>query len=157
MVKTMGSNKDSFTINVKSYTNNTRSIRAELIRRSARNVRVGLFDVKSAIKAYIAEVGDPTNKPGPIPPRPFISVAIDDIQDNLYELSRKLKAAIYDDDYERALIIVGKFFVELLRSTIRNAATWAQALAPFTVDKKGHDTILRDSDDMYNNIKYKVS
>jgi len=113
-----------------------------------RKIAVGIFDSKNASKAYKMEYGDPTNKPGPIPPRPFMRRAIQNmptVKVSFIELWAK--------GVKNSLNEVGLQFVDVIKKSIDDAKFWAMPLRPYTVRKKGHDEPLKDTLEMYNSIK----
>ena len=88
-----------------------------------------------------------------MPPRPFMRKM------NKTELRRRVAVAAKDVLYKRkridhALIPVGKFMVDSMKYNIDTMIK--PDLADSTVMKKGHDTLLHDTDQMYNSIKYSV-
>lgn len=152
----IGTAHEFFTVKVATREDNTLKLLKELSKQESRKAKVGLFDPDNAHKAYVAEFGDPTNKVGPVPPRPFMRNTLDNVDSKSQTLRNAILRTILDVDIAQAIYVVGELFVQFFREMIDSAFSWAQPLSPYTVKKKGHNKILKDTGEMYDKIEAKI-
>lgn len=93
-----------------------------------------------------------------VPSRPFLRTTFVRYRD---EIKTQLKDALRDLITGKATLVavqdrLGKFVVGLVQDTIDDAPSWATPLAPSTVERKGHDLPLRDTDTMRDAASYAV-
>lgn len=119
-----------------------------------RGVNVGVFTDSSAEKAHDAEFGNSENN---VPVRAFMRKSIEVMGDKVITLRTLLGPAIRTknmfDFYEHA----GKLFAGIMRSMVETATFWAESNAPSTIERKGHNMPLRDTDEMLNDITYQIA
>ena len=93
-----------------------------------------------------------------IPERSFMRSAYDE---NVNSVMKKLdkmiaKGLMTRDTYEHILRVAGEEMRNFIIVKIRNAKSWARPLHPFTVAKKGFDTILIESGNMWKAIDIRI-
>lgn len=93
-----------------------------------------------------------------VPSRPFLRTTFVRYRD---EIKAQLKDAIRDLITGTATLIavqdrLGKFLVGLVGDTIDDAKSWAEPLAPSTVERKGHDAPLEDTGTLRDAVTYAV-
>lgn len=137
----------------------TKSFQNQLAKAEFANVRVGIFDTNLE-KAMIAEFGhvpvDGFDGP-PVPARPFVSKTAEDLGGKQHELSAMVNNQLKNTGLLEILHSLGYEIAQIMKEKVASANSWAKPLAKSTVLKKGHDTILRDTDEMYNSIRYKLT
>lgn len=95
---------------------------------------------------------------GHVPARPFLRHTAETSVGEARELLRKVVSDVVDgrgtpvDGLER----VGRFYRDAIVDTIDRARSWAKPLAQSTVERKGHDAPLRETDLLRESITYAV-
>ncbi|HEY4723550.1 MAG TPA: hypothetical protein VII92_16975 [Anaerolineae bacterium] len=95
---------------------------------------------------------------GKIPPRPFLSSAIDSAHDEIRERFKVELDSILADERSaiQAAKRLGIFGVQLVKQRIRDSTSWAEPNADTTIDRKGSSKPLVDTGEMLNSVTWIV-
>ena len=123
-------------------------------------VQVGIFgNAVDAYKAFIAEVGKVPSSAadGPkIPPRPFMSRTGRRLENDSAQFKMTMRQLLKNGDMFSVFKAVGAHAVTAMKQEITFAPMWAEPLAEYTVEKKGHDSPLIETYAMRENINFRI-
>lgn len=133
----------------------TPEILAFLNRVNGKGVSIGVFDdEENAEKAHAAEFGVPERS---VPSRPFLRQAEEVMKDKSITLQDLLGEALETKNMFDFYYNAGELFKGIVKNMILTASFWAEANTEFTIQQKGHDMPLRDTDKMLNSITARIS